>query len=71
VATARSLCTRRGRARGVAGSTDDVVRKATSEEEQGARVFLELEAALLLDDKVLDASVEHIQVAFTIADVEE
>jgi iron-sulfur cluster assembly protein len=41
-------------------------------EEQGARVFLEPEAAALLDDKVLDASVEHNQVAFTIADhVEE
>jgi hypothetical protein len=39
---------------------------------QGARVFLEPEAAALLDDKVLDASVEHNQVAFTIADnVEE
>lgn len=37
-------------------------------EEQGARVFLEPEAAALLDDKVLDASVEHNQVAFTIAD---
>ena len=37
-------------------------------EEQGARVFLEPEAASLLDDKVLDASVEHSQVAFTIAD---
>jgi iron-sulfur cluster assembly protein len=41
-------------------------------EEQGARVFLEPEAASLLDDKVLDASVEQNQVAFTIADqVEE
>jgi iron-sulfur cluster assembly protein len=37
-------------------------------EEQGARVFLEAEAASLLDDKVLDASVEQDQVAFTIAD---
>jgi len=37
-------------------------------EEQGARVFLEPEAASLLDDKVLDASVEQNQVAFTIAD---
>jgi iron-sulfur cluster assembly protein len=37
-------------------------------EEQGARVFLEPEAASLLDDKVLDATVEHNQVAFTIAD---
>ena len=37
-------------------------------EEQGARVFLEPGAASLLDDKILDASVEHNQVAFTIAD---
>jgi iron-sulfur cluster assembly protein len=41
-------------------------------EEQGARVFLEPEAASLLDDTVLDASVEQNRVAFTIADqVEE
>jgi iron-sulfur cluster assembly protein len=41
-------------------------------DEQGARVFLEPDAASLLDDKVLDASVEQNQVAFTIADqVEE
>ena len=37
-------------------------------EEHGARVFLEPEAASLLEDKVLDASVEQNQVAFTIAD---
>jgi iron-sulfur cluster assembly protein len=37
-------------------------------EERGARVFLEPEAASLLDDKILDASVEQSQVAFTIAD---
>jgi iron-sulfur cluster assembly protein len=37
-------------------------------EEQGARVFLEPEAASLLDDKVLDANVEQNQVAFTIAE---
>jgi iron-sulfur cluster assembly protein len=37
-------------------------------EEQGARVFLEPGAASLLDDKILDANVEHNQVAFTIAD---
>jgi iron-sulfur cluster assembly protein len=37
-------------------------------EEKGARVFLEPEAASLLEDKVLDASVEQDQVAFTIAD---
>jgi iron-sulfur cluster assembly protein len=41
-------------------------------EEQGVRVFLEPEAAALLDDKVLDASMEQHQVEFTIADqVEE
>jgi iron-sulfur cluster assembly protein len=41
-------------------------------DEQGARVFLEPKAASLLDNKVLDASVEQDQVAFTIADqVEE
>ena len=41
-------------------------------DEQGARVFLEPKAASLLDEKVLDASVEQDQVAFTIADqVEE
>jgi iron-sulfur cluster assembly protein len=37
-------------------------------EEQGARVFLETEAASLLEDKVLDASVDQNQVAFTIND---
>jgi iron-sulfur cluster assembly protein len=37
-------------------------------EEQGARVFLEPDAASLLDHKVLDASIEQNQVAFTIAD---
>ena len=41
-------------------------------DEQGARVFLEPEAASLLDEKVLDASLEQDQVAFTIVDqVEE
>ena len=41
-------------------------------EEQGVRVFLEPEAAALLDDKVLDASMEQNQIEFTIADqVEE
>jgi iron-sulfur cluster assembly protein len=40
-------------------------------EEEGARVFLEPEAASLLDDKVLDASVEQNQVAFMIADQAE
>jgi iron-sulfur cluster assembly protein len=37
-------------------------------DKQGARVFLEPEAASLLGDKVLDASVEQNQVAFMIAD---
>jgi iron-sulfur cluster assembly protein len=37
-------------------------------EEQGARVFLEPDAASLLDGKVLDAELEENQVAFTIAD---
>ena len=37
-------------------------------EKQGARVFLEPQAASLLDDKVLDASIEGGEVAFTFAD---
>ena len=37
-------------------------------EEQGARVFLEPDAASFLDDKVLDARLEQDKVAFTIAD---
>ena len=37
-------------------------------EEQGARVFLEPDAASLLDDKVLDAKLDQNKVAFTIAD---
>jgi iron-sulfur cluster assembly protein len=41
-------------------------------DEQGARVFLEPDAASLLDEKILDARVDQDQVAFTIADqVEE
>jgi iron-sulfur cluster assembly protein len=40
-------------------------------EEQGARIFLEPEAASLLDDKVLDASVQQDQVAFTIVEQTE
>jgi iron-sulfur cluster assembly protein len=40
-------------------------------EEEGARVFLEPEAATLLDDKVLDISVDEDQVAFTIVDQAE
>jgi hypothetical protein len=34
-------------------------------------LFLEPEAASLLDDKVLDASIEHNRVAFTIAEQAE
>jgi iron-sulfur cluster assembly protein len=37
-------------------------------EEQDARVFLEPQAASLLDDKILDAVVEQNRVSFTIAD---
>ena len=37
-------------------------------EEQGAPVFLEPEAGSLVDDKVLEPSVEQDQDAFTIAD---
>ena len=37
-------------------------------EEHGARVFVEAEAAALLDDKVLDARVDQDQVAFTVVD---
>jgi Fe-S cluster assembly iron-binding protein IscA len=37
-------------------------------EEEGARVFLDQEAASLLDDKILDADLEGSQVQFTIAD---
>jgi iron-sulfur cluster assembly protein len=44
------------------GEDDEVI------DEQGARVFLEPEAASMLDDKILDASVEQNQVEFTIAD---
>ena len=40
-------------------------------DEQGARIFLEPKAASLLDDKVLDASVQQDQVAFTIAEQTE
>jgi iron-sulfur cluster assembly protein len=51
---------------GLPAEDDEVI------EDQGARVFLEPEAASLLDDKVLDASFEQDRVAFTIADqVEE
>ena len=37
-------------------------------EEEGARVFLEPQAASLLDDKVLDATLDQDRVAFAIAD---
>ena len=37
-------------------------------EEHGARIFVEAEAAALLEDKVLDANVDHNQVAFTVID---
>ena len=40
-------------------------------EEEGARIFLDPEAALLLDDKVLDVGVEREQLAFTIANQSE
>jgi iron-sulfur cluster assembly protein len=40
-------------------------------EEQGARLFLEPEAASLLDDKVLDADLDQDRVAFTIVDQTE
>jgi iron-sulfur cluster assembly protein len=37
-------------------------------EARGARVFLDPAAASLLEDKILDASIESDQVAFTIED---
>ena len=40
-------------------------------EEHGARVFVEAEAASLLDDKLLDATVDHNQVAFVLLDQPE
>ena len=40
-------------------------------EEQGARVFVEADAASLLDDKLLDASLEQDQVAFMVLDQPE
>jgi iron-sulfur cluster assembly protein len=48
---------------GCAAAEDDEVI-----EEERARIFLDPEAASLLEDKVLDASVEQNQVAFTLAD---
>jgi iron-sulfur cluster assembly protein len=51
---------------GLPAEDDEVI------EERGARVFLEPDASSLLEDKVLDASVEQNQVAFTITEqVEE
>jgi hypothetical protein len=48
------------------------IRTGTSLRTPQARVFLEPQAASLLGDKVLDASIEENQVAFTIVDqVEE
>ena len=46
----------------LAAEDDEVI------EEQGARVFLDPQAASLLDDKILDANVEQNRIAFTIAD---
>lgn len=37
-------------------------------EEHGARVFVEANAATLLDDKVLDATTDRDQVAFMVVD---
>jgi iron-sulfur cluster assembly protein len=37
-------------------------------EEHGARVFVEANAAMLLDDKVLDATTDRDRVAFTFVD---
>jgi iron-sulfur cluster assembly protein len=44
------------------GEDDEVI------EEEGARVFLDPEAASLLEGKVLDASFEENEVGFTIVD---
>jgi len=44
------------------GEDDEVI------EELGARVFLESTAASLLDDKVLDASVQDDRIAFMLTD---
>jgi len=46
------------------GEDDEVV------EEFGARVFLEPTAASLLDDKVLDASMQEERIAFMLTDQE-
>jgi iron-sulfur cluster assembly protein len=47
---------------GLPAEEDEVI------EEQDARVFLEPQAASLLDDKVLDASLDQDRIAFAIAD---
>ena len=44
------------------GEDDEVI------EDHGARLFLDREAAELLDDKVLDANLEQGQVAFVLAE---
>lgn len=44
------------------GEDDSVI------EESGARLFLDRGASELLEDKILDASVEQDRVAFTLAD---
>jgi iron-sulfur cluster assembly protein len=44
------------------GEDDEVI------EELGARVFLESTAASLLEDKVLDATVENDRIAFMLTD---
>lgn len=44
------------------GEDDEVI------EEQGARLFLDPEASSLLEDKLLDATVEQSRVEFTIAE---
>jgi Fe-S cluster assembly iron-binding protein IscA len=49
---------------GLPAEDDEVI------EAEGARVFLDPDAASLLGDKILDASIESNQVAFTIADQE-
>ena len=49
---------------GLPAEDDEVI------EAEGARVFLDPEAASLLGDKILDASIESTQIAFTIADQE-
>jgi iron-sulfur cluster assembly protein len=44
------------------GEDDEVI------EEEGARIFLEPQAASILDDKVLDVSFDEDKLAFTIVD---